>query len=104
MPGPIFQKFIPVSTCCCITWIVPSPWNRWPIHHFSMAEPEKSVESWWGEVGFIRREMLELHLPAGASPIYYFAGPPPMTMAMRQMLDAMGVGAQDMRYEEFYGY
>lgn len=70
----------------------------------TMAEPEKSVESWWGEVGFIRREMLELHLPAGASPIYYFAGPPPMTMAMRQMLDAMGVGAQDMRYEEFYGY
>ncbi len=70
----------------------------------TMAEPEKSVESWWGEVGFIRREMLELHLPVGASPIYYFAGPPPMTMAMRQMLDAMGVGEQDMRHEEFYGY
>ena len=70
----------------------------------TMVEPEKSVESWWGEVGFIRREMLELHLPVGASPIYYFAGPPPMTMAMRQMLDSMGVGEQDMRYEEFYGY
>lgn len=70
----------------------------------TMAEPEKSLESWWGEVGFIRREMLELHLPATAHPIYYFAGPPPMTMAMREMLDAMGVNEQDMRYEEFYGY
>lgn len=70
----------------------------------TMAEPEKSVESWWGETGFIRRELLERHLPAGASPIYYFAGPPPMTMAMRKMLDVMGVGEQDMRYEEFYGY
>ena len=70
----------------------------------TMAEPEKSVESWWGEVGFIRREMLELHVPVGASPIYYFAGPPPMTTAMRKMLDSMDVGEQDMRYEEFYGY
>lgn len=70
----------------------------------TMAEPEKSLESWWGEVGFIRRELLELHLPATTHPIYYFAGPPPMTMAMREMLDAMGVGEQDMRYEEFYGY
>jgi len=70
----------------------------------TMAEPEKSVESWWGEVGFVRQEMLERHLPAGVSPIYYFAGPPPMTMAMRKMLDSMGVGEQDMRYEEFYGY
>ena len=70
----------------------------------TMAEPEKSVDSWWGETGFIRRDMLERHLPGGVSPVYYFAGPPPMTMAMRQMLESMGIEEKDMRYEEFYGY
>lgn len=70
----------------------------------TMAEPEKSVDSWWGETGFIRRDMLERHLPGSVSPVYYFAGPPPMTMAMRQMLESMGIEEKDMRYEEFYGY
>jgi hypothetical protein len=27
-----------------------------------------------------------------------------MTMAMSEMLTGMGVGADSMRYEEFYGY
>ena len=38
------------------------------------------------------------------SPIYYFAGPPHMTMAMRRMLEDIGIREQAMRYEEFYGY
>lgn len=70
----------------------------------TMVEPEKSVDCWWGETGFIRREMLERHLPDLTSPIYYFAGPPPMTMAMRKMLEDIGISEQAMRYEEFYGY
>lgn len=70
----------------------------------TMAEPEKSVDSWWGEIGFIRREMLERHLPDLTNPVYYFAGPPPMTIAMRQLLESIGIGEQSMRYEEFYGY
>ena len=62
--------------------------------------------------GFIRRDMLERHLadlridlrsgPHG--PVYYFAGPPGMTMAMRSMLESLGIGENDMRSEEFYGY
>jgi ferredoxin-NADP reductase len=36
--------------------------------------------------------------------MYYFAGPPPMTLAMREMLERMGVGDEAIRYEEFYGY
>ena len=70
----------------------------------TMAEPQKSAHPWSGETGFIRRELLERHLPDLMSPIYYFAGPPAMTMAMQQLLEAVGVGEQAMRSEEFYGY
>ena len=59
---------------------------------------------WTGETGHIRREFLVRHLPDLKSPMYYFAGPPAMTMAMRGMLQEIGVGEQAMRYEEFYGY
>lgn len=70
----------------------------------TMAEAEKSAQRWSGETGFIRPDMLERHLPDLKSPVYYFAGPPPMTMAMQQMLEGIGIGDQAMRYEEFYGY
>ena len=70
----------------------------------TMSEPEKSARPWSGETGFIRREMLERHLPDTANPIYYFAGPPAMTTAMQRMLEAIGISEQAMRYEEFYGY
>ncbi|HXV09550.1 MAG TPA: FAD-dependent oxidoreductase [Burkholderiales bacterium] len=70
----------------------------------TMAEPEKASEHWSGETGFIRREMLERHVPDIASPMYYFAGPPPMTMAMQKMLEDIGISEGAMRYEEFYGY
>jgi ferredoxin-NADP reductase len=70
----------------------------------TMAEAEKSARPWQGETGFIDRNMLERHLPDARAPIYYFAGPPGMTMAMQAMLDALGVSESDMRSEEFYGY
>jgi ferredoxin-NADP reductase len=77
-----------------------------PNHHLiaTMAETEKSARTWSGETGFIRREMLERHLPDTASPVYYFAGPPAMTMAMQEMLQGIGIGEGAVRYEEFYGY
>lgn len=77
-----------------------------PNYHLiaTMAEPEKSAHPWSGEKGFIRREMLERHLPDLTSPVYYLAGPPAMTMAMQQMLQDVGIREQDMRSEEFYGY
>lgn len=70
----------------------------------TMTEPEKSARPWSGETGFIRREMLERHLPDLGSPLYYFAGPPAMTMAMMEMLQEIGISEEAMRYEEFYGY
>jgi ferredoxin-NADP reductase len=69
-----------------------------------MGQPEKSAQPWSGDTGFIRRELLERHLADITSPVYYFAGPPAMTMAMRRMLEEIGIDQQSMRYEEFYGY
>lgn len=48
--------------------------------------------------------MLERHLPRHANPVYYVAGPPAMTTAMRKMLAAAGVARDDIRAEEFAGY
>lgn len=69
-----------------------------------MSQPERSAQHWSGETGHIRRELLARHLTELKSPMYYFAGPPAMTMAMRGMLQEIGVAEQAMRYEEFYGY
>jgi len=70
----------------------------------TMTEPEKSTRPWSGETGFIRPEMLERHLHDPQLPIYYFAGPPAMAMAMQSMLADFGINERDMRSEEFYGY
>jgi ferredoxin-NADP reductase len=70
----------------------------------AMSEPQKSARSWSGEKGFIDQAMLARYLPDLKSPLYYFAGPPAMAMAMQQMLAGAGVSEQDMRSEEFYGY
>lgn len=80
--------------------------QRNPDHRLiaTMTEPEKSAQPWSGETGVIRREMLERHLAGVMNPMYYFAGPPPMTTAMRQLLEKSGVSDQAMRCEEFYGY
>ena len=70
----------------------------------TMAEAQKSSRPWHGETGFIRRELLERHIRDLLAPVYYFAGPPAMTMAMQSMLEGAGISADDMRSEEFYGY
>ena len=70
----------------------------------TMTEPEKSAHPWKGETGFIRRELLERHLPDLREPVYYLAGPPAMTMAMQSMLDECDVAETDILFEEFYGY
>jgi ferredoxin-NADP reductase len=59
---------------------------------------------WKGETGQIDRAMLERHLADWRAPIYYFAGPPGMAMAMQFMLADLGIAEADMRSEEFYGY
>src|SRR2546421_6816840 len=54
--------------------------------------------------GRMSRELLERHIGDVKAPVYYFAGPPGMAMAMQALLRDMGVSEDDMRSEEFYGY
>ncbi len=70
----------------------------------TMTQAGKSARPWSGEKESIGRAMLERHLSDLASPVYYFAGPPAMAMAMHELLDEIGIGEDRMRYEEFYGY
>jgi NAD(P)H-flavin reductase len=46
--------------------------------------------------------MLERHLDDLLEPIYYLAGPPSMTEAMREMLKACGLGEESMRCEDIH--
>lgn len=69
-----------------------------------MAEPGKSAQRWAGETGFIRRELVERHVPDFAKAVFYVAGPPAMGFAMQRMLAEMGIDKASVRHEEFYGY
>jgi len=61
-------------------------------------------QAWDGERGHIDADMLGRHLAGLVDPIYYIAGPPGMVQALRAMLVASGVDADDVRIEEFTGY
>lgn len=54
--------------------------------------------------GFMTQEALEQFIGKAANPLYYLAGPPGMVEAMNAILARMGVGADDVKSEEFYGY
>ena len=70
----------------------------------TMAEMEKSKQTWEGERGFINAAMLQRHLSSLSGPIFYVAGPPGMVAAMRDMLTKAGVDEDDIRSEDFPGY
>ena len=72
--------------------------------NFRLVATMTEAPEWTGEKRFISRELLAEHVPDLRAPIYYFAGPPAMTMAMQGMLNDIGVSEEDMRSEEFYGY
>lgn len=70
----------------------------------TMTAMEKSARAWEGEQGYIDAAMLKRHLPEGANPVYYLAGPQAMVLALRDVLTGSGVSKDDIRYEEFAGY
>jgi len=70
----------------------------------TMTEMGKSGRAWEGETGMIDEKLVKRinrDLPA---PVYYIAGPPAMVESMRSMLTGIGVDAQEIRTDEFYGY
>lgn len=54
--------------------------------------------------GMIDEETVKRFVGEAAVPIYYLAGPPGMVEAMSAILKRAGVGDDDVRSEEFYGY
>lgn len=72
--------------------------------NFRMVATMTDAPNWKGEKRLISRELVAEHAKELREPVYYFAGPPGMTMAVQGMLGEMGVKEDDMRSEEFYGY
>ena len=72
--------------------------------NFRMVATMTDAADWTGEKRLISRELVAEHIKDLRDPVYYFAGPPGMTMAVQGMLGEMGVKEDDMRSEEFYGY
>lgn len=70
----------------------------------TMSEMEKSQVVWEGEQGYITKEMIEKYAPSREDAVYYSAGPQGMVVAMRALLNTMGVSDDDFRTEEFSGY
>jgi ferredoxin-NADP reductase len=54
--------------------------------------------------GMINDETLKRFVGDAPAPVYYLAGPPAMVAAMKAILARNGVGADDVRSEEFFGY
>lgn len=54
--------------------------------------------------GVINEETLKRFAGDAAAPLYYLAGPPAMVEAMKAILARNGVGADEVRSEEFFGY
>ena len=54
--------------------------------------------------GMLDEEKLARFVGAATAPIYYLAGPPGMVEAMKAILARRGIGGDDVRSEEFFGY
>lgn len=54
--------------------------------------------------GMLDEDKLKRFAGDAPSPVYYLAGPPAMVEAMKALLARNGVGAHDIRSEEFFGY
>ena len=73
--------------------------------HVALSDPLPD-EKFDGHVGFIHQVVLENYLLSHPSPEdceYYLCGPPPMTAAVLQMLDDLGVEPDNIHLDDFGG-
>ncbi|MBR9885676.1 MAG: NADH:ubiquinone reductase (Na(+)-transporting) subunit F [Oceanospirillales bacterium] len=71
----------------------------------ALSDP-RPEEEWQGETGFIHEVLYTRYLENHPNPEdceYYLCGPPPMLKAVIQMLDSLGVDAQNIRFDDFGG-
>jgi len=73
--------------------------------HVALSDPLPE-DDFDGHVGFIHQVVLENYLkdhPAPEDCEYYLCGPPPMTAAVLQMLEDLGVESENIRLDDFGG-
>ena len=70
----------------------------------TMTDMRASTRPWAGHTELISGALLNNVVADLAMPIYYVVGPPGMVEAIRQTLKFTGIGDDDIRSEEFYGY
>jgi len=70
----------------------------------TMTDIARSKRPWDGRAGAINEALIASVVSAGPAPVYYVVGPPGMVESLRGMLNRMGIGDDDIRSEEFYGY
>jgi NAD(P)H-flavin reductase len=64
---------------------------------------EDPPEDWDGETGYLTRDMIHRHLPAGCPPAlqWFLCGPPPMLAAAQDQLQELGVPSGRIQVEIF---
>lgn len=67
---------------------------------------DESLDSdvWDGERGRINEEMIKKYVKDIKSSKYFFAGPPTMVKALKEIVNGMGVDKENLLAEEFEGY
>ncbi len=70
----------------------------------TMTEAEKSSRLWNGEREFIKKEMIAKYVTDLQASLYYVAGLPEMTSAMKVLLADLGVSEENIQAEEFTGF
>lgn len=70
----------------------------------TITQIEEKDQTWLGETGPIRRDMLAKYVNDLKVPAYYLAGPETMVTAMQKMLNEAGVDRESIKAEEFAGY
>ena len=73
--------------------------------HLALSEPLEA-DGWTGNTGFIHEVLLRQYLDDHAAPEeceYYLCGPPMMIAATLQMLDELGVDAENILFDDFGG-
>lgn len=73
--------------------------------HVALSDPLPE-DNFDGHIGFIHQVVLENYLkdhPAPEDCEYYLCGPPPMTAAVLQMLEDLGVEPENIRLDDFGG-
>ena len=70
----------------------------------TMTDMGGSARQWDGQTGFVGANLIRRAAGGLVAPVYYVVGPPAMVVAMQETLRGAGVGDEDIRSEEFYGY